>query len=93
VSFPDPCWKCLNHGVVLLFNTATARLYYRCKGYYTGRQNDKNYVGSENHFPHQLRKSHVEPGTAKFLHHKEKNKINGNQEGCRLDLKPAPDDS
>jgi hypothetical protein len=29
----------------------------------------------------------------KLLHQKNKEKINGNQEGCRLDQKPLPDES
>ena len=33
------------------------------------------------------------PGAVKLLHHKEKEKDNGDHEGCRLGLKPAPDES
>jgi len=33
------------------------------------------------------------PGTVKLLHQKKKKKINGDQEGCRLDLLTAPDES
>jgi len=31
-------------------------------------------------------------GTVKLLHQKNKRRINGDQEGCMLDLKPAPDE-
>ena len=31
--------------------------------------------------------------TVKLLHHEKEGKINGDQEGCRLGLKPAPDES
>jgi hypothetical protein len=31
-------------------------------------------------------------GTVKLLHQKKKKRINGDQEGCRLDLKPSPDE-
>jgi len=33
------------------------------------------------------------PGTIKLLYQEEKKEINGDQEGCRLDLKPSPDES
>ena len=33
------------------------------------------------------------PSTVKLLHRKKERKTNGDQEGCRLGLKPAPDDS
>jgi len=34
------------------------------------------------------------PSTVKLLHRKKKRKkINGDQEGCKLDLKPSPDES
>ena len=33
------------------------------------------------------------PSTVKLLHREKDGKINGDQEGCRLGLKPAPDES
>jgi hypothetical protein len=33
------------------------------------------------------------PSTVKLLHRKKEGKINGDQEGCRLGLKLAPDES
>jgi len=33
------------------------------------------------------------PGTVKLLHQKTKKKVNGDQEGCSLDLKLSPDES
>ena len=33
------------------------------------------------------------PSTVKLLQRERKGKINGDQEGCRLGLKPAPDES
>jgi hypothetical protein len=33
------------------------------------------------------------PGTVKLLHQRKKENINGDQEGCRLDLKPSPDEN
>jgi len=32
------------------------------------------------------------PGTVKVLQQKKKKKINADQEGCRLGLKPSPDE-
>jgi hypothetical protein len=44
------------------------------------------------HSPHQLRKrSHFGTGYRKTPPPKGKEKINGDQEGCRLNMKPAPD--
>jgi hypothetical protein len=52
----------------------------------------KNYAGSEDHSPHQLRKrSHFGTEIVSSSTKKRKGKINGHQEGCRLGLKPAPD--
>jgi hypothetical protein len=45
----------------------------------------KDYAGNENHSPQQLRKR--SSGYRKTPPPKEK--INGDQEGCRLDLKPS----
>jgi hypothetical protein len=60
-----------------------------------GKEKRKNYAGSENHSPHQLRKrSHFGTEYRKAPPpQKKKGKINGDQEGCRLGLKPAPDES
>ena len=33
------------------------------------------------------------PSTVKLLHREKERKINGDQEGCRLGLKPAPNES
>jgi hypothetical protein len=49
---------------------------------------------SENHSPHYLRKrSHFGNGYHKTPSPEEKGKYYGDQEGCRLDLKPSPDQS
>ena len=54
----------------------------------------KDHISSENHSPHKIRKRAIlVPGTIKLLHHEDKNNINGDQKGCRLDLKPALDGS
>jgi len=55
----------------------------------------KNHAGSENHSPHWLRKmSHFGTEYRKAPPpRKEKEKVNGDQEGCRLGLKPVPDES
>jgi len=54
-------------------------------------EKEKNYAGSENHSPHQL--ATLVPSTVKLLHRKKEREINGDQEGCRLGLTPAPDES
>jgi len=47
-----------------------------------------------NHSPHYIGKgATLVLGTIKLLHQKKKEKINGDQEGCRLDLKPPHDES
>jgi hypothetical protein len=55
----------------------------------------KNYAGSESHSPHYLRKrSHFGTEYRKAPSpQKGKEKINGDQEGCRLGLKLTPDES
>jgi hypothetical protein len=60
---------------------------------YEKKKKRKNYAGSESHSPHYLRKrSHF--GTEyRKAPPPPKGKINGDQEGCRLGLKPAPDES
>jgi hypothetical protein len=53
----------------------------------------KSYAGSENHSPHLLRKrSHFGTEYRKAPPPKEKENINEDQEGCRLDLNPARDE-
>jgi hypothetical protein len=44
-----------------------------------------------NHFPHYKEKGAFRTGYCKPPKNKEN--INGDQEGCMLDLKPAPDES
>jgi hypothetical protein len=53
----------------------------------------KNYAGSESH-PHnnEGKGATLVPSTVKLLHREKEGKINGDQEGCRLGLKPAPDE-
>ena len=49
-----------------------------------------NYAGSENHSPHQFRKnSHFSTRHCNAPPPQRIRKSNGDQEGCRLDLKPA----
>ena len=51
------------------------------------RRGKQNYVGSENHSPHQLRKrSHFGTGYRKKLPPERKQKIKWEQEGHRLGL-------
>jgi hypothetical protein len=52
----------------------------------------RSYAGNENHSPHYLRKrSHQVLYNSSTT--KKEIKSNGDQEGCRLDLKPDPDES
>ena len=51
-------------------------------------------LGSENRSPHQLRKRiHFGTGYRKTFTAQNKEESNGDQQGCRLDLKAAPDKS
>ena len=55
----------------------------------------ENYAGSEKPLPTFIQKkgATLVPGTIKLLYQEEKKEINGDQEGCRLDLKLSPDES
>jgi hypothetical protein len=60
----------------------------------SGELKRKSTQAVENYFSHLLRKrSHFGTGYRKTPPPKEKIKINGDQEGCRLDLKPSPEES
>ena len=55
----------------------------------------KNYAGSEKPLPTLIKEKeplYLVPSTVKLLHQRINKKINRDQEGCRLDLKPSPDE-